>query len=425
MILLSSLALATTLSGDSMALSWNSTGTLADTVDAAGIGVLHGESWVEWVYAGTAWQAWMVEYEADGEERGAYAISSLGSTAFVTGSEELDEVGRLGMRWSYATTELNIEKTESFAVDGRSVAVTFVLRNDSARTVDLQRLLYGLDPDPEVISTGSYNTRHDVLDLDEDGTEDFTQAVAPSLLYTVGLGGCTSSDYLLGSWSDWQYSTDADVPLIDGDGAESDSALGALWWPEGSLPPGRAAAFTLVLAFGDTAIEAQAEFVLERDRACCDQDLDGEAAEACGGADCDDLDPTVAPGQVDVPYDGVDADCAGNDDGDQDGDGQAAVEAGGSDCDDTDPAVNGSAEEIWHDGIDQNCDGNDDDKDQDGFSWAADCDDENARIHEGCPEGVDTGVVDAGSCGCTSGAPGAGAALTIGALLLAGRRRRA
>lgn len=71
-----------------------------------------------------------------------------------------------------------------------------------------------------------------------------------------------------------------------------------------------------------------------------DADFDGAFNTARGGDDCDDADPSAYPGAEEVWYDGVDSDCAGDDDNDQDGDGFAAAEVGGDDCDDTDPDTN-------------------------------------------------------------------------------------
>jgi hypothetical protein len=59
--------------------------------------------------------------------------------------------------------------------------------------------------------------------------------------------------------------------------------------------------------------------------------------------DCDDGDATVYPGAADTWYDGVDSDCAGDDDDDADGDGEAPYAAGGTDCDDDDATVNQAA----------------------------------------------------------------------------------
>ena len=122
----------------------------------------------------------------------------------------------------------------------------------------------------------------------------------------------------------------------------------------------------------------------------------------------------IFPGAEDLWYDGIDADCAGNDDFDKDGDGEAKIPAG-PDCFDAvddgngfvnrvdglvPSSVNTAAEEIFYDGTDQNCDeadgvqeGDRFDGDQDGdgylvadYPWAVpgmeagDCDDTNGAI---------------------------------------------
>ena len=101
--------------------------------------------------------------------------------------------------------------------------------------------------------------------------------------------------------------------------------------------------------------------------------------------DCDDTTDTVNPSIEDTPYNGVDEDCAGNDDYDLDNDGfydssitpvykptMYAEETTGlaveGDCDDDDPSVYTGAPDTFYDGIDHDCMGNDDfDKDFDGF----------------------------------------------------------
>ena len=89
-----------------------------------------------------------------------------------------------------------------------------------------------------------------------------------------------------------------------------------------------------------------------------DADGDGYVADTAGGTDCDDTDPKVHPGATDTWYDGIDSDCAANDDYDADGDGDDADAYGGSDCDDTDPTRSGLASEGWRDlGVDNDCDG--------------------------------------------------------------------
>jgi hypothetical protein len=92
----------------------------------------------------------------------------------------------------------------------------------------------------------------------------------------------------------------------------------------------------------------------------------------------------VAPGAADTWKDGVDSDCAGNNDFDEDGDGWAPSGLGGrstlyapdapiaddGDCDDADPDVNPGLPETYYDGRDNDCDPTtiDNDQDADGFT---------------------------------------------------------
>ena len=124
-----------------------------------------------------------------------------------------------------------------------------------------------------------------------------------------------------------------------------------------------------------------------------DADADGHASVDAGGEDCDDDDPDVNPDADDFWYDGEDSNCDGADDYDQDGDGFQASgynddpDDGGGDCQDANPDMYPGAVDVWYDGEDTNCDGADDfDQDGDDFGSAeygagSDCDDTNPDVN--------------------------------------------
>lgn len=113
--------------------------------------------------------------------------------------------------------------------------------------------------------------------------------------------------------------------------------------------------------------------------------LGGEAdwpSDVADERDCDDNDPNAYPGASDVYYDGIDHDCAGDDDYDADGDGWVpsayAQEYDGDlrigDCNDSRSDINPdvpASEDEWYDGHDSDCAGNND-FDKDGDSWMPD-----------------------------------------------------
>ena len=106
----------------------------------------------------------------------------------------------------------------------------------------------------------------------------------------------------------------------------------------------------------DSDADADTDTDTDADTDIEDVDEDGDGFTVAEG-DCDDADPSVFPGAEDAWYDGIDSDCAGDDDYDQDGDGEASLDEGaGIDCDDTDPGIHSGAEEV-QDAVDNDCDG--------------------------------------------------------------------
>lgn len=83
-------------------------------------------------------------------------------------------------------------------------------------------------------------------------------------------------------------------------------------------------------------------------------DIDGDGFLAL--IDCDDFNPSINPGNLEIPYNGIDDDCdplSLDDDLDMDG---FSIE---DDCDDENGEINPGVEEIVNNGIDENCDGMD------------------------------------------------------------------
>jgi hypothetical protein len=155
----------------------------------------------------------------------------------------------------------------------------------------------------------------------------------------------------------------------DGEVDEGDAADASTWYADGDAD-----------GYGDASVTTTA----------CTQ----PSGYTADNTDCDDSDSSVHPRAMETWYDGVDADCAGDDDYDQDGDGYGYDAYGGDDCDDTDAAVNPDATDTWYDGVDSDCGGNSDyDADLDGHDsdlyGGDDCDDADPALSPSQPEDCD------------------------------------
>ena len=83
-------------------------------------------------------------------------------------------------------------------------------------------------------------------------------------------------------------------------------------------------------------------------------DADGDGATKAGG-DCDDRNPAIRPGVVDVPENGIDEDCNGTDAVNLDRDGDGFLRP--TDCDDANRSINPGARDIPGNTVDEDCSG--------------------------------------------------------------------
>ncbi|MEA3522497.1 MAG: putative metal-binding motif-containing protein, partial [Campylobacterota bacterium] len=136
------------------------------------------------------------------------------------------------------------------------------------------------------------------------------------------------------------------------------------------------------------------------DEDCSGEDLvvdeDGDGVTPIDG-DCDDSNSAIHPNAIEIPNNGIDEDCSGEDlISDEDGDGLTPAQG---DCDDTNAAIHPGAVDIPNNGIDEDCSGEDTtdnsliDHDGDGFSPAnGDCNDNNPDIHPNATEIPNNGI---------------------------------
>ncbi len=98
---------------------------------------------------------------------------------------------------------------------------------------------------------------------------------------------------------------------------------------------------------------------------CPDADSDMFTDQICGGLDCNDNDPEINPEMDEICGNDIDENCDNiieeclPDCPDTDNDGYTAQNCGGNDCNDNNPAINPGAVDICENGIDEDCSGND------------------------------------------------------------------
>lgn len=134
--------------------------------------------------------------------------------------------------------------------------------------------------------------------------------------------------------------------------------------------------------------------VQESNQSITDLDEDGYSEEV----DCNDNDPSVNPGAIEIVNNDVDENCDGLIEViDLDGDGWHSSD----DCDDEDPSIHPGKNEVLGNDIDENCDGSltRTDYDGDGYDYFTDCNDRDPGIHPNAQE-IYNNDIDENCDGC-------------------------
>jgi hypothetical protein len=209
-------------------------------------------------------------------------------------------------------------------------------------TLRLVQFGTGVGPDPGCVFVGDGSAHSDgnavdcpltgvsriVLDLG-DGND--TASVNPNVTVPVTFNGNGGNDGLFGGGG---------VDTFDG-GSGDDNIVSR---------DGKAEAVNCGDGH-DTAISDDSDTRSSCEEVQGDADLDGVRFPA----DCDDTNPAIHPGAVDIPDDGIDQNCDGVDatNLDRDHDGFPRPQ----DCDDTNAAIHPGAREVIGNAVDENCDG--------------------------------------------------------------------
>lgn len=390
-----------------------------------------------------------------GTDGGAFAVTA--SSASLANNLLVDNgaTGDGGALWSDATTLASANNTwvgntgdtgaAVFLASGTYTGVNELFAHHAAGAADAVHVASGTGTLGYALFAANTGGNTNVA-LGGDSLE----VADPGLVGYVA-GACDAATLALAALSD---AVDAGDPnLSDPDGSDAD--IGAFGGP-GALADADADGHVSGFADCDDTDAARHPGAVEIRDDGVDQDCD--ALEACwldgdddgygtatvahvidptcgsaGGSstsdDCDDGDREVHPGAVEVPVDGVDQDCDGEElchvDGDGDGFGAGlqgdsdplcgspGFSSIGGDCDDADASVHPAAPEVPADGIDADCDGFEacyDDPDNDGYgvgivlsvdllcagpqvaAQAGDCDNANPNVHPGAPEAIADGV---------------------------------
>ena len=305
------------LVGDNLRVAYWDEGTWNWDDTSSGLQIYNSYfGWLDVSWPGQPWQATAFRYEIDHHTYGYLGNYNDGSASWTTDAEA--DLSADGKQWAwhqFTGGYVVVEKDEIFLDDAQSMLLLFTVTNESKYDMTDFVLMHAVDPDQDYDSYGDTSTYIDVEDRDSDGKDDWVEARGPETDLTVGYGICDTGSQDVGS-TDW-----SDTPIAgfaDPDGEYLDQTI-HIRNTRGTLLAGETIQFGFVFTWGSTEAQAENNYEDYGPYLCAlDFDADSFVDAYWDGDDCDDADETVYPGATETWYDGVDQDCAEDDDYDAD-----------------------------------------------------------------------------------------------------------
>jgi len=426
--------------GDHIRIHYGDHGLWNDDNAAAGLQIRDSTSdpWTDVTYPLRPWNFVSFRYDYGGVPAYYLGETDLGQVDWTTASAQNLSTSTLNIvRHVWNAGPLTMTKTEIWSDVSFGGYVHMHVENNTGTPVTNFRWQHGYDPDTDVDAHSEYDTYNDVADLilDANNVGDWSDAEAPVTGLTIGYGLCDQatqitgfSPFVGGPVNAW--SMDPDDPLYDPNNTLDDSSINVRQYT-GTIAAFGEIDYGFVFAFGPTWQSIRTTWQFDGPGLCNSSDLDGDGWVPLmfGGDDCNDQDPNIFPGAVDVPGNGIDEDCDGVDatltlcfdDNDGDGFGSAATSPSAdtdctdpgestisTDCDDFTASIFPGAPESC-DSVDSDCDGDlvdgfpnadgdgqpdciDPDDDNDGDPDATDCDDDDPAINNNATDIPGNGI---------------------------------